>query len=33
MMQAWNTYRDSLLERVGCYARRSPDVMRGLMTI
>ncbi len=33
MMQDWNTYRDSLLERVGDYAKQSPDVMRGLMTI
>ncbi|WP_369992176.1 carboxymuconolactone decarboxylase family protein [Pseudomonas xanthosomatis] len=32
-MQDWNTYRDSLLERVGDYAKQSPDVMRGLMTI
>lgn len=33
MMQDWNAYRDSLLERVGDYAKESPDVMRGLMTI
>lgn len=33
MMQDWNAYRDSLLERVGDYATQSPDVMRGLMTI
>jgi AhpD family alkylhydroperoxidase len=33
MMQDWNAYRDSLLERVGDYAKQSPDVMRGLMTI
>lgn len=33
MMQDWNAYRDSLLERVGDYAGQSPDVMRGLMTI
>lgn len=32
-MQDWNAYRDSLLERVGDYAKQSPDVMRGLMTI
>ncbi|RFU45441.1 carboxymuconolactone decarboxylase family protein [Paraburkholderia sp. DHOC27] len=33
MMQDWNTYRESLLERVGDYATQTPDVMRGLMTI
>lgn len=33
MMQDWNDYRESLLERVGDYAKQSPDVMRGLMTI
>ena len=33
MMQDWNAYRDSLLERVGDYAKQSPDVMRGLMMI
>jgi AhpD family alkylhydroperoxidase len=33
MMQDWNSYRDSLRERVGDYAKLSPDVMRGLMTI
>ena len=33
MMQDWNNYRDSLLERVGDYAKQSPDVLRGLMTI
>jgi len=33
MMQDWNAYRDSLMERVGDYAKQSPDVMRGLMTI
>ncbi|MFK4073694.1 carboxymuconolactone decarboxylase family protein [Ectopseudomonas khazarica] len=32
-MQDWNAYRESLLERVGDYAKQSPDVMRGLMTI
>jgi AhpD family alkylhydroperoxidase len=32
-MHDWNTYRDALLERVGDYARQSPDVVRGLMTI
>ena len=33
MMQDWNAYRDSLLERVGDYAKQSPEVVRGLMTI
>ncbi len=33
MMQDWNDYRDSLLERVGDYAKQSPDMMRALMTI
>jgi AhpD family alkylhydroperoxidase len=33
MMQDWNSYRDSLLARVGDYAQQSPDVVRGLMTI
>ncbi|MGI2228955.1 carboxymuconolactone decarboxylase family protein [Burkholderia vietnamiensis] len=33
MMQDWNTYRDSLLERVGDYAKQSPDVLRGMMTL
>lgn len=32
-MQDWNAYRASLLERVGDYAKQSPDVMRGLLTI
>lgn len=33
MMQDWNTYRDSLLARVGDYAQQSPDVMRGLIAM
>lgn len=33
MMKDWNTYRDSLLERVGDFAKQSPDVLRGLTTI
>jgi AhpD family alkylhydroperoxidase len=33
MMQDWNNYRASLLERVGDYGKLSPDVMRGLMAI
>lgn len=33
MMQDWNDYREALLERVGDYAKQSPDVMRGLATI
>jgi AhpD family alkylhydroperoxidase len=32
-MQDWNAYREDLLERVGDYAKQSPDVIRGLMTI
>lgn len=33
MMQDWNSYRETLLARVGDYAQQSPDVVRGLMTI
>lgn len=33
MMQDWNSYRDSLLARVGDYAKLSPDVIRGVMAI
>lgn len=33
MMQDWNSYRESMLERVGDFAKQSPDVMRGLMTM
>ena len=33
MMQDWNSYRDSLLARVGDYGKQSPDVMRGVVTI
>nr|WP_315594908.1 carboxymuconolactone decarboxylase family protein [uncultured Cupriavidus sp.] len=33
MMQDWNTFRGSLLARVGDYAKQSPDVMRGLNMI
>lgn len=33
MMQDWNDYRNALMERVGQYARQSPEVMQGLMTI
>lgn len=33
MMQDWNAYRTSLLERVGDFAKQSPDVMRGLATM
>ena len=32
-MQDWNAYREDLLERVGDYAKQSPEVIRGLMTI
>lgn len=33
MMQDWNNYRASLLERIGDYAKQSPDVLQGLATI
>jgi AhpD family alkylhydroperoxidase len=33
MMQDWNAYRDALMERVGDYAKQSPDVVRGLVAI
>lgn len=33
MMQDWNSYRDSLLARIGDYAEQNPDVMQGLATI
>lgn len=33
MMQDWNHYRASLLERVGDFAQHSPDVLRGLATM
>lgn len=33
MMQDWNQYRESLLARVGDFAKQSPDVVRGLTTI
>ena len=33
MMKDWNSYRASLLERVGDFARQSPDVMRGVVTL
>ncbi len=32
-MQDWNAYRNSLLEHVGEFAKQTPDVIRGLMTI
>ncbi len=32
-MQDWSAYRDVLLNRVGDFAKLSPDVMRGLQTI
>jgi AhpD family alkylhydroperoxidase len=32
-MQDWNAYRDALVERVGDFAKLSPDVMRGLHSI
>lgn len=33
MMQNWNAYRDSLMARVGDYAKQSPDVVNGVMMI
>lgn len=33
MMQDWNAYRDSLLSRVGDFAKLSPDVMRSLQVM
>ena len=33
MMQDWNSYRDALLNRVGDFAKQSPDVVRGIVTI
>lgn len=33
MMQDWNGYRTSLLERVGDFAKQSPDVMRGMAAL
>ncbi|HJP59825.1 MAG TPA: carboxymuconolactone decarboxylase family protein [Gemmatimonadaceae bacterium] len=33
MMKDWNGYRTALLARVGDFAKRSPDVLRGLTTI
>jgi AhpD family alkylhydroperoxidase len=33
MMQDWNVYRDTLISRVGAFAKLTPDVLRGLHTI
>ena len=33
MMQDWNGYRTSLLQRVGDFAKQSPDVMRGMAAL
>ncbi|WP_321803470.1 carboxymuconolactone decarboxylase family protein [Burkholderia sp. BCC1988] len=33
MVNDWNAYRATLMERVGDYAKQSPDVVRGLTTI
>ncbi|MEN3112688.1 carboxymuconolactone decarboxylase family protein [Uliginosibacterium paludis] len=33
MMQDWNTYRETLISRVGDFAKLSPDVLRGLHAI
>ncbi|MDE1993806.1 MAG: carboxymuconolactone decarboxylase family protein [Rhizobiaceae bacterium] len=32
-MQDWNAYRDALINRVGNFAKLSPDVLRSLNTI
>jgi hypothetical protein len=32
-MQHWNAYRDALKERVGDFAKLSPDVIRGFRTV
>ena len=32
-MQDWNAYRESLLGRVGEFAKLSPDVLRGLHAV
>lgn len=32
-MQEWNSYRETLIGRVGDFAKLSPDVLRGLNTI
>lgn len=32
-MQDWNAYRESLLGRVGEFAKLNPDVLRGLHTV
>ena len=33
MMQDWNAYRDSLMNRIGEFANLSPDVLSGIQTI
>lgn len=33
MMQDWNSYRDTLMARVGDLAKQSPDVIRGVVTL
>lgn len=33
MMHDWNTYRDSLLARIGDYNKLGPDVLSGLQTM
>jgi AhpD family alkylhydroperoxidase len=33
MMHDWKAFRDSLLKSVGAYSKKTPDVLKGLMTI
>ncbi len=33
MMQDWNSYRDSLLERVGDFSKQNPDAIRGVVAL
>ncbi|BCZ84772.1 alkyl hydroperoxide reductase AhpD [Paraburkholderia terrae] len=33
MMQDWNSYRESLMQRVGDFAEQSPGTVRGLVTM
>lgn len=32
-MQDWNSYRDTLLNRIGDFAKLSPDVLQGLQSM
>lgn len=33
MMNDWNAYRDSLLERVGDFSKQNPDAIRGVAAL